>query len=70
MSWWIYLLLRVARFVHDKCVKHRYKYRKDLPIIAIAELCQQHCFAGYEHDACENIISFSLEEGGSSFPHG
>ena len=62
MSWWIYLLLRVARFVHDKCVKHPYQYRKDLPIIAVAELCQQRCFAGYEHDAYENIISLKRED--------
>jgi hypothetical protein len=56
MSWWVYLLLRVALFVHDKCVKHPYQYRKDLPIIAVAELCQQHCFPGYEYDAYENHI--------------
>src|SRR5271169_4689151 len=62
MSWWIYLLLRVARFVHDKCVKHPYQYRKDLPIIAVAELCQQHCLAGHEHDAYENIISLKRED--------
>ena len=30
--------------------------------IAVAELCQHHCFAGYEHDAYENIISLKRED--------
>ena len=48
--------------MHDKCVKHPYQYCKDLPIIAVAELWQQGCFAGYEHDAYENIISLKRED--------
>jgi hypothetical protein len=54
--------VRVARVVHDKCIKHPDRYRKDLPIIAVAELCQQHCLAGNKHETYENIVSLKRED--------
>lgn len=62
MWWWVCFLVRIAQFVHKKCIKHPDRYRKDLSIIAVAELCQRHCLAGNKYDAYENIIGLKSDD--------
>ncbi len=45
-----------------KCIEHPDLHRKDLSIIAVAELCPQHCLAGNKYDTYENIFRLKSED--------
>lgn len=60
--WWAHLLCLVAHATHDKCRKHPDLYRQDLPVIAVSEVCQQHCLAGNKYETYEDIFNLKRED--------
>ena len=62
MSWWAYFLTHIARFVNRKCLEQPDRYRNDLSIIAVAELCHQHCLTGNKYDIYGNIVKLKQED--------
>jgi len=55
-------LVRVAGIVHNKYRKHPDRYHQDLPLIAVAELCQQHCLAGNKYTKYEFIFNLKQDD--------